>query len=111
MPEDGSTEALLKKDWRLLPKPKQMRPSGRISGRQRWAFGAGHCTGWIGRRGLWGTGSRISQNSAGSIAGASGNHRRNELFKRLYPEQAGRFKEAQAGQSASTRQIVAAQKP
>lgn len=35
----------------------------------------------------------------------------NELFKRLYPEQAGRFKEAQAGQSASTRQIVAAQKP
>ncbi|HOK94763.1 MAG TPA: hypothetical protein PK052_05305 [Anaerohalosphaeraceae bacterium] len=34
----------------------------------------------------------------------------NELFKRLYPDQAGRFKEAQAHQSASTRQIVASEK-
>lgn len=30
----------------------------------------------------------------------------NELFKQLYPEQAGRFKEAQAKQSPSTREIV-----
>jgi hypothetical protein len=30
----------------------------------------------------------------------------NELFKQLYPEQAERFKEAQAKQSAATKQIV-----